>query len=251
MSTNNINSKQVNTIFQTKELSKFKFREDNRTLNQSHIRRLTTNMKNSGWLPGSYVVVNEKYEIIDGQHRVKAAIEANVPIRYTMEKKADFEIIRGLNQNQRNWSLSDHIHGYVVDNNPHYIKLNNFIKTFPEFRVTECMMFLNNNASPVERHIFEKGLWVSKDYNKGITWANDVMSLKPFFEKGFNKSIFVRAIVKILSRKPEFKFEEFMKKLNLRPTSLVMCGTVEQYVQLIEDIYNYKRRNNEKVNLRF
>jgi hypothetical protein len=30
---------------------------------------------------------------------------------------------------------------------------------------------------------------------------------------------------------------------------LVACGTVEQYVEMIEDIYNYRR--SDKVNLRF
>ena len=248
---NTINSKQVNTIFQTKELSRFKFRDDNRVLNTSHIKKLVTNMKSSGWLPGSYVVVNEKYEIIDGQHRVKAAMEANIPIRYTMEKKADFEIIRGLNQNQKNWTLSDHIHGYVVENNPHYVKLNNFVKKYPDFRITECMMFLNNNSSPCERHSFERGLWVSKDYNKALTWADDIMSLKPYFEKGFNKSIFVRAMVRIFSKKPQFKFEEFLHKVKLRPQSITLCGNIDQYTQMIEDIYNYSRRSSDRLNLRF
>ena len=93
--------KQVNQVFQTKNYGMFKFREDNRILNKTHITKLTEKMVNVGWISGSYVVINEKGEIIDGQHRVKAAINAGVPINYTIERKAGFEQIRSLNQNQK------------------------------------------------------------------------------------------------------------------------------------------------------
>lgn len=245
------NSKQVNSVFQTSDYSKFKFRNDNRLVNQTHVRKLADKMKSIGWLAGSYVVINDKGEVIDGQHRVAAAMSVGIPIRYTIEKKAGFEVIRGLNQNQKNWSFADHIHGYVEENNPHYIKLQSFIKRFPDFRTTEALMFLQNGANPVHRDVFESGQWECKDMVKGEKWANYVLELKPYFEKGYNKSIFVRAIIKILSKKPEFKFEEFLHKVKLRPGMIHLCGSVELYIEKIEEIYNYKRRSDEKLNLRF
>jgi len=243
--------KQVNQVFQTKNYGMFKFREDNRILNKTHITKLTEKMVNVGWISGSYVVINEKGEIIDGQHRVKAAINAGVPINYTIERKAGFEQIRSLNQNQKNWSLADHIHGYVKENNPNYIKLDNFVKEFPEFRVTESLMFLQNNSNPVHRDVFESGQFQVKNIEKGREWAKNIQQLKPFFEKGYNKSIFVRALIKIMSKKPDFKFEEFFHKVQLRPGMIHLCGSVELYTEMIEEIYNYRRRTDEKLNLRF
>lgn len=245
------NSKKVNQVFQTKNYTMFKFREDNRTLNKTHISKLTDKMKNVGWIPGSYVVINDKGEIIDGQHRVKAAINAGVPVTYTIERKAGFEQIRGLNQNQKNWSLADHIHGYVKENNPNYIKLDNFLKEFPDFRVTEALMFLQNNASPVHRDVFESGQFQVRNVEKGKVWAKNILSLKPFFEKGYNKSIFVRALIRIMAKKSDFKFEEFLHKVQLRPGMIHLCGSVDLYTEMIEDIYNYRRRTDEKLNLRF
>lgn len=245
------NGKQVNSVFQTKDYGMFKFREDNRVLNQNHIKKLSDKMKNVGWIQGSYAVVNEKGEVIDGQHRIKAAMIANVPVNYTVEKKASFDTIRGLNQNQKNWSMYDHIHGYVTENNPHYIRLNNFMERHPDFRITECLMFLQNNALPVDKHIFETGKWESKNVTKADEWASNIESLKPYFEKGFNKSIFVRAMVKLLSKKPEFKFDEFLHKVKLRPGMIHLCGSVELYIEMIEELYNHHRRAQDKLNLRF
>ena len=57
-------------------------------------------------------------------------------------------------------------------------------------------------------------------------------------------------MVKVLSHKKDvFDFEEFIHKVKLRPNMLVPCGTTDQYVEMIENIYNYKRSG--KVNLRY
>lgn len=240
--------KKVNDVYSTKDYNKFKFRGDNRIVKDSHVKGLIENMKLRGWEPGSYVVINEKGEIIDGQHRVKAASQVGITVHYTIEKKAGFETIRNLNRNQKNWAITDHIHGFVEENNPHYIKLNNFIKEYKELKVTECMMLCKNSFSSVPRNEFESGNFTTRDMTKARLWGDYIMSLKPFF-KGYNRSIFVRSLVKVLSKKPEFNFEKFLHKVQLRPNLVVMCGTVEQYTNMIEEVYNFGSR--DKINLRF
>ena len=240
--------KKVNEVYSTKDYNKFKFRGDNRIIKESHVKGLVKNMRERGWESGSYVVINERGEVIDGQHRVRAAIQVGIPIHYTIEKKTGFETIRNLNRNQKNWAISDHIHGFVEENNPHYIKLNNFSKEFPDLKITECMMLCKNSFTSCSRDEFESGNFKTKDMVVAREWGNNIMSLKPYF-KGYNRSIFVRALVKILSNKQEFDFKRFLHKIQLRPNLIVMCGTVEQYVGMIEEIYNYSSR--DKINLRF
>jgi hypothetical protein len=242
--------KEVNRVYQTKEYSKFKFRNDNRIVNQNHVKSITRKMKEKGWYPGSYVIVNSKFEIIDGQHRVKAAMEANVPIQYTMEKGAGFQTIRNLNTNQKNWALADHIHGFVEEKNENYIRLNDFMNEFPELKPTECMMLTQNCFTHVDRDVFESGNFTTKDMDVARDWARNIMLLKPYFE-GYNRSMFIRALVKILSKRVDFIFDEFVRKVKMRPDLIHFCGSVPEYVGMIEEIYNYRRRNTEKLNLRF
>lgn len=239
----------VGEIRETKDYSIFKFRDDNRVINQSHVKKLSNRMKEIGWLPTSVVTINNGGDVIDGQHRVKAAMAVGVPIRYKVSKGAGSEEMTLMNTLQKNWSPFDHLHKFVVRGNSNYIAFDKFVKEFPMFKYTEIAMLLNNNLSTVERDVFESGNYVVKDVNKARKWANHILEIKPFFEKYYNKSIFVRAIIKIISNKPEFVFEEFIHKLKLRPTMLVPCGTVAQYIETIENIYNYRR--SDKVNLRF
>jgi hypothetical protein len=207
-------------------------------------------MRENGWIEGSYIVVNSKGDVIDGQHRLLGAKLVGIPVLYTIEENADFDTIQKLNEDQLNWAKSDHVHGWVTKGNKHYETLEKFMVEYPKFRISECLMFLSNSFTSIKKTDFNKGRFEVRSVEKAREWANNLTELKPYFEKYYNKSMFVRAVIKLLSRKGDvFKFEEFLHKVRLRPTSIVPCGSVEQYIEMIEDIYNYKRK--DKVNLRF
>jgi len=242
--------KKVGEIFETKDYSIFKFRSDNRVINTNHVKKLSQRMKDSGWLSSSVVTINGSGDVIDGQHRVKAAMSCNCPIRYKVTRGAGTDEMTSMNTLQRNWSPFDHLHKFVTRGNPHYVTFDKFAKEFPMFKYTEIAMFLQNSMTTIKRDSFESGNYVVKNEKVGRLWANHILQLKPYFEKYYNKSIFIRGMVKILSNKKDvFDFEEFMHKVKLRPNMLVPCGTTEQYIEVIENIYNYKRSG--KVNLRY
>ena len=243
------NGKKVNEVYQTKDYSIFTFRSDNRVINKSHVKNIANNMKVRGWERGSYVVINKKGEIIDGQHRVTAAMETGIPISYILETTAGFETIRNLNSRQKNWAITDHIHGFVVEGNPHYIKLNNFMKQYPELKPTEAMMMCTNSLNGSDRETFESGRFVTKNMDKAVEWAMNIMELKPHFE-GYNRSTFVRALIKIMTRCKDFSFEDFVRKVKLRPSNVHFCGSVDEYIRMIEEIYNFSRNKSGRINLR-
>jgi len=239
--------KKVNEVYQTKEYNKFKLIKGNRLIKQPKLRKLEKSMTKEGWVSGSYVIVNSKWEIIDGQHRVMTAMKLNIPITYCMERKSNEKTMRTLNTGGDTWLMNDHLHGLVEDGNPHYVKLQNFMKEFPELKITECLMLCKNMYTSVPRGTFESGEFTTRDMNIARTWGGYVMRMKPF-AKYYNSGIFVRALIVCLGKEC-FNFEEFIHKVELRPTSLVKCGTREQYIQLFENIYNYRR--SDKVNLRY
>jgi hypothetical protein len=74
-----------------------------------------------------------------------------------------------------------------------------------------------------------------------------IFLLEPYYD-GYKRRTFVYTMYKLLHN-PNFEFTEFLQKLKIQPTALQHCTEVAQYIALIEEIYNYKRR--DKVNLRF
>lgn len=240
--------KRVNEIFETNDYSKFKMIGGNRKIKQSKVDNLIKKMRRKGWLNTVEITVNELYQIIDGQHRFKAVQEVGISFRYKIVKNTGIDEVRETNEGSNNWSLSDYLPSFSSKGIKSYVQLENFKLDFPELNLSICQMLLSNSMGNPSREKFESGDWKVKDYNTGVLWGGYVMSLKPIFS-GWKRVIFVRGLIKVLMNKPEFNFQEFLHKVELRPNMLVPCGTTDQYVEMIERIYNHGR--SQKVNLRY
>ena len=248
--------KKVSVQF-TQNLGMFKLHNVNREVDVPRVKRITESMKKDG-LKLVPIIVTSNYVVVDGQHRLTAAKEAGKGIYFIVDTtipnttKGIFEAARKFNQNMKEWGKKDYIHGFSVQGNDSYKTLEDFSKEFPMFSLTERIMLLTNSGTRhVDKQDFADGKFKVGSVVKAKEWANNILQLKPYFENGYNKSVFVRTLLTIMEKKSEFKFEEFLHKVKLRPSSIFMCGDKKSYAEMIEDIYNYKRRNDEKLNLRF
>ena len=68
------------------------------------------------------------------------------------------------------------------------------------------------------------------------------------YYSGYKRRSFIYAMIGLFKNK-NFDFNEFIHKLKTQPSAMVDCTDTQQYLSLIEEIYNYRRR--EKVNLRY
>ena len=83
---------------ETTDYKRFKFLINNRQTARNHINRLKDAItKNPDILSVQPILVNEKMEIIDGQHRFTAASELGLPIHYTVVKGLDISTARDMN----------------------------------------------------------------------------------------------------------------------------------------------------------
>lgn len=245
-----VNSKKVGEILETSDLSIFSFLNENRDVEPSKLTQIRKRMRSHGWEKGSFILVNEKFQVLDGQHRLTVARELKCPVQYIVVNGGDMITVRERNSGGHNWNIINHLGSYVKSGSVHYVLLDKYMKNFPDFRPTECMMLTKNSINSSSRDVFESGNFETKDMRVAYDWGHKIMSLKPYFKDGYNKSIFIRAMVRVLL-KPEFNFDEFLHKVKQRPSMIFMCGTVDQYLEMIEKIYNYRRKDTEKVNLRF
>lgn len=63
----------------TSDYFRFKILDGNRDVLKSHVNKIKESMKKFGWI-GPGIIVNEKFEIIDGQTRFYAAKELGLPM---------------------------------------------------------------------------------------------------------------------------------------------------------------------------
>lgn len=250
---------EVNKVYRTSDLTIFKKIDGNRVPNIQHIKRLADSIRVYG-MKCNPILVNERMEVIDGQHRLMAAKEASSFVYYIIVDGYSLDEVHTLNLNQKNWTKKDFMDGYANMGIESYIKLRDFVNKNDDFTFTDCIALCQNTSSSSTKmlahkmnrtinqvEVFEEGTWLCGDINIAEEWANKIRMIK-FYYAGYNRSTFVTTMITLLM-KDIFDFNEFMHKLRLQPTALVDCANRDQYRTLIEDIYNYKSRN--KINLRY
>lgn len=249
-------SELVNTVYKTDDLSIFKTIEGNRVPNLQHIKRLADSIKIYG-MKCNPILVNEKMQVIDGQHRLLAAKEIGSFVYYIILNGYTLSEVHTLNLNQKNWTKKDYMEGYANIGIESYIKLRDFCNKNEDYTFSDCLSFCSNSGShncfmPQKYnrgiiHVFEEGTWVGKDFELAQDWANKIRMIQPYYSN-YNRSTFIGTMLTLFLN-DNFDFNEFMHKLRLQPTALVDCSNREQYKTLIEDIYNFRSRN--KVSLRY
>ena len=93
-------NKIVNQVQSTNEHSIFQIQVGNRPINNNHVARLILSMKERYLM--APLIVNQKMEVIDGQHRLKAHKELNLPTYFIENKGYGLEETQLLNQNSNN-----------------------------------------------------------------------------------------------------------------------------------------------------
>lgn len=243
------------TVYKTKEYGLFKILKDNRGINEAHIHRLKKSFEHKHLV--CPLIVNEKYEVIDGQHRLEASKLTGVPLYFIIVNGYTIEDVQILNANQKNWNKYDFMNMYCERGYKHYLQLREFMDFNPDFKIVISIRLLEGPKDASEEigglrmkaRRFEEGKFEVLDYSNTIRITNKIKEFKPFFEL-YASANFVGAILKLLTRK-KYNHAEMLHKLEASSIKLKECNTVEEYLLLLEKIYNYKRPDDKKVNLRY
>lgn len=247
----------------TDDYDRFSFMDANRNIDPRHVKTLKDSMKEHGVLLNP-ILVNSKMQVVDGQNRMQACKELEEPIYYLVVGDYGIKEVQALNLNQKNWTQRDYAESFASMGYEHYKNLLRFCRENDDFGFTSCIKLLQNSTASRtisqkrarttssgsymdQKQVFEEGTWEITDYGKAEEWADYIREIGQYYT-GYSRSTFVSAIISLLN-KPQFDKDEFLRKLSYQSNALNDCSNVGQYTELIEEIYNFKKR--DKVNLRF
>lgn len=236
-------------IFTTREYSKFKMIKGNRPVDEQHVRALMKSMRHKDLLIP--IAVNSKMEVLDGQHRLEARKRLNYAVPYYWAgDDTGLADVQAINASQKGWTNRDFCQSYIALGKKDYEIYKWFIETYRLPHV-ESVSLLSGSAE------LEAGASVKRLFQGGDFKVNDLMGAKktaemlaevePYFAHWTHRN-FIKAVIKLLKKK-NFSWKRFMEKVELNPTLMQVCMTTEQYLDLIERIYNYKSQN--KVSLKY
>ena len=114
------------TVLQTTSYDEFGYITGNREIDEPNVKSLTHQIAQVGQLQP--ILVNEKKQVIDGQHRVEVCRRLSIPVRYIVKPGAGILDVISANVVGKKWRPIDYVKRYAAENNEHYVKLLAFIE---------------------------------------------------------------------------------------------------------------------------
>mgnify|MGYP003138937054 CR=1 FL=1 len=235
-----------NKIYKTTDYSVFKYLKGNRAVNELHVRRLVEAIKEKDLqVP---IIVDEKMNVVEGQHRLEAYKIVGNPILYIMKSDVDLSDVRRLNSVSRKWNLTEYLMSYVKLGNRDYELLEWFHRTY-EFGLSECMAMLNGKGYTDGKELkkFKDGEFVLKSLEMGKTYARSINKVGEYFQY-YKKRSFVLAMI-VLMRHDKFSWKTFEKKLKNFSAKLKNQGSRNDFIVNLERLYNHNTPADKKIRL--
>jgi len=229
----------------TTDYKQFVMLIENRQPARTHVNKLKDAIqKNPEIMEVQPILVNEKMEIIDGQHRFIAASELGLPIHYSVVDGIGIETARDMNVMQRRWGADDYAYSYAKAGNVNYKAFNEYRREHPGLNLTSVMVVMGGETNNMSSD-FRLGKFVIQREQEDIEW---ILSALEEIKEMTNGEIplskaFVSAFTQVLDN-PDFEYDEFKANLRKKPELFHRTTVVRDAFRMIEDIYNFKKSVN-------
>jgi len=238
----------------TKDYSRFVFAKGNRDVSINRLRpahkALRESMKKYGWLPfepiGVYPDGKGKLVITEGQHRFTFARELGLDVYYVIhEEQVD---IAEINQCAATWTPSDYCKKWIHDGNSEYEEVIE-IAEYHGIPITIAFSMLAGSASWQQaiKKRFESGAYKITNRKNAMRVFSIYKALcdinKSAKHSQMLRSIWACCLV------PHFEETRLINTAKRRPEMLTRVGTLDAWLEIIQDIYNFGR--SAKVPIKF
>lgn len=238
------NNEAMPQIEKTIDLSLFKRLEGNRPYNTSHVKRLIEaigkNAENTKFNP---ILVNEHFEVIDGQHRLEAMKELDLPIFYIQAEGLSLKDAQDLNKLSKPWTPTDYAKSYAELGSKSY-KAYLELKSKYHFNHDILMRYVSLD-NPITGEMFRAGRLKASDLARTVDLCDKLMSIKTYYDR-YNIRAFALAFKTMWDCK-QYNHERFLLKLAQKPNAIVDRALPVDYLRDFENLYNHGLEANKKI----
>jgi len=229
-------------IKSTTQYSLFGFLPGNRSINPHHVRALSTSILANNLLEQHPIIVNEKMEVVDGQHRLEVARVNHLEIYYIVKKGATLTEVHLLNSAVRPWGLDNYLRSYCELGKQDYIQLREFCREHGIATSQGAVLLrgVSHNMSATGiRSDFKMGTFTITD----LAYAEAVVSLleeiTPYLAPKVRTDRDLMFSLGKLIRMKGFDTKRFREKLHSAALRIERQANVRGYLKILEDIYNW------------
>ena len=167
----------VGYVYETYDYDKFKKLEGNRRVLDRRKAKIKRSMEEVGQIMNPSIV-NENFEVADGQGRIEADAELGHPVHYIIVEGIGLKECVALNLGQTNWKPIDYVESYAARGNENYIRFLDLINQYPQVGLQIIYGVATNsiNVGGAGTRVMKEGeLELSKEWAKSIIPSLDFL----------------------------------------------------------------------------
>jgi hypothetical protein len=238
-------------IMETSNTKMFELLNINRDVDK--IEFLMALMAREGWCDAyplnCYQLTNGKLVIKDGHHRFEAACNLGIPIKYVVCN--DGLTIYEIDRATQKWDMADFMNSYSRGGSAEYEKVREYCKRTGISIACAMPMMTGAVAGGTQYNKkFKTGGYECKDTSRAEVIADIVQFCKNCNITWAHNNRLVMALSR-MSFVDGFSANRLKKKIGAYPHMVTKRPHVEGYMEMIDEIYNYKSKNADKVPLKF
>ena len=224
-------------IMVTENYDMFKKIGGNRKINKANYAKIVKSMKEEQLIIP--IVVNERYEIIDGQHRYTACKDLGKPIYFYMVRGYGLEQVKRANIASSNWKKENYLDMFVAEGNEAYKEFEE-IKERYDLNISNLLKIfaiVQEKQSARVGYEFENGTFTLDGKMEVLRFLT---ALEDFnFFKFYKSNNFLIAFTRLYF-KSEYDHDKMKTKLITHRNSLEKRSTSDEYLVLLcNRIYSF------------
>jgi len=222
----------------TRDYNNFKLIVSNRDVQNQHYERLKKSIKEHGQMVP--IIVDGNGNVYEGQHRLLACKELNIPVRFIVNPVISLDDISELNSQSRNWKIDDYLKHHAERDVKDYIKLREIINQHKELNLdtTHFITIFSSDSGKVIKN-FQDGKYTITQEARGKEVLALYYLIKDFVDTNPSQ-IFFRSLAKLLARK--VNIERLVSKVKMRRFRKIDTANIRYYMLEWEEVYNFKEK---------
>lgn len=223
---------------ETTDYKKFKFLKGNRAIDERHVARLCRRFEENGnFTQIMPVLVNEKMEVFDGQHRIMALQKLGWPVFYVVQTGLAISSVIALNTGHKNWTWLDYATSYSDQGMRDYQYFLDYCKNSKLHFTTILYFSTVSTGSKVNSAFREGNLKITDPFKTRdlIEQFSDVVDETQIENRSL--SIAFRSVATI----PGYNHAKMMDQVATHKHILMNCYSTHDYEEALHEMYKYSK----------
>lgn len=234
------------TIRKSHDYDSFKTVLGNRTVRPAHVKKLKLAIqKDPESIKYNPILVNERSEIIDGQHRKAAIEQLGLPVYYVTVKGLTLEDVQKLNSVAKQWQPIDYAEALKQLGNKNY-ECYVEVKKNKELSLNhDSLMRYLALDNPITSQSFNEGKLKVENFEESLKLLVQLHEIGEFYPR-YNIRSFALAYLRF-AREKRYDHKRMIKQMKIYSNLIEDYSKETDYFKALNRVYNFGKAEKNKV----